>query len=272
MALLVDTIVPFGPDGHVDIGAARAHLLWLLSHRIDGVALACTEFLHLDRKEKEKLLELAADMSRGRTLLFPIWDSTPGYVARLGKAAAAAGAVALLPPPIHVAVSEDALFEWFASVATHVGGRVLAWHDPRFNNPLGERLLARLAAETTISGWLDGSADLHRLRRQASAWPNAGWVGLDEGYTATELDQLSQVQELAGATCRLANAWPDLVSRAWNRTEPTLFDAMAHRNALVDRAGGVAALKRHLGVGSRLPLIASGNADFDRLPPTGFPR
>lgn len=272
MPLLVDLPVPFGADGHIDLGAARALLLWLVGKGFDGVALACGEFLHLDRREKEKLLELSADVLTGKTILFPIWDTTPGAVARLGHAAIAAGAVPLLPPPLMAPMSDDAALYWFSSVAHHVGAPILAWHHRGLANGLNQALLNRLAADGGVAGWLDGSGDLHRVRRQAGAWPGVGWASLDEGYSPSELDALSQTSALAGGITRVGAIWPDLVGRAWRRAEPALFEALAHRIDLIERAGGTAAVKKHMGLGARLPLAWTVQPELDRLPRCDFPR
>ncbi|MES2643243.1 MAG: dihydrodipicolinate synthase family protein [Myxococcota bacterium] len=275
MPLLVDTILPFAPDGHVDLGAIRAHTLWLCAQGVDGLVPGGAEFLHVDRKEKERILEVVADVAGETTLLFPIWDPSPAYVLKLGRLAAERGvAGVLLPPPLLLAVPEEALLDWFRSVAQHLAVPLYAWHHPRFGNALTPRLLARLATETKVAGVLDASGDLHRLRRVVAAWPGHVWAALDEGLNASELHALALTPGLAGGVSRLANAWPDLVRRAWGHEalpgDEELFDAVVRRAAAVERAGGVAALKRALGLGSRLPLAGVDAAEFARLPPSTF--
>ncbi|MFN7142201.1 MAG: dihydrodipicolinate synthase family protein, partial [Myxococcota bacterium] len=267
MALLVDTLIPFAADGHVDPGAARAHALWLLGHGVDGFAVGASEAFHVDRKEKERILEVVADVGRGRPILFPIWDPSPAYVVKLGRVAADRGATAaLLPTPLFLPVSEDGVVEWFRSVAEHVPIPVVAWHHPRFGNPLTPRILARLKAETALGGFLDASGDAHRVRRLAEVWSDTGWAAIDDGMPAADLDGLAPLPALAGGVSRLANAWPDLVRRAWVDREPGLAEAVARRSAAVDRAGGLAALKRTIGVGARLPVAGVDVAEADELP------
>ncbi len=269
--LLVDTIVPFAPDGHVDLGAVRAHTLWLLAHGVDGLVPGATEFLHIDRKEKERILEVVTDVAAGRTLLIPIWDPSPAYVLKLGRMAAERGASGVvLPPPLLHPVPEDSLVDWFRSVAQHLTLPLYAWHHPRFGNPLTPRLLGRLAAETQVAGFIDASGDLHRLRRVVGAWPDRAWAALDEGLSAPELTALAGLPQLAGGISRLANAWPELVRRAWIEGAEEVGDALVRRAAAVERAGGTAALKRTLGLGSRLPLAGVDPAEFARLPASTF--
>ncbi|MDP2313893.1 MAG: dihydrodipicolinate synthase family protein [Pseudomonadota bacterium] len=271
MPLLVDTIIPFAADGHVDLGAVRAHALWLFAHGVDGLLPGATEFLHVDRKEKERILEVVTDVAAGRTILFPIWDPSPAYVLKLGRTAAERGATGLLlPPPLLLPVPEDSLVDWYRSVAQHLALPLYAWHHPRFGNPLTPRLLVRLATETKVAGFLDASGDLHRLRRAIEAWPGRGFATLEDGLAAPEIRALAAVPGLAGGVSRLANAWPELVRRAWVEGADELWDAVVRRAAAVDRAGGTAALKRALGVGSRLPLAGVDAAELARLPASTF--
>lgn len=271
MPLLADTIVPFAADGHVDLGAARAHALWLRSSGADGATVAATELLHLDRKEKEKLVEVVADALRDLPVFAPVWDPSPAYALKLARTVAGAGATAaLLPAPMFVPLPEEALFDWFRSFAAHAPLPVYAWHQPRFGNPLSQRLLERLRAETAIAGWVDASGDPHRVRRLAQAWPDVGWVFVDGALPAADLEQLATIPGVAGGVSLLASAWPDFVRRAWVGQEPGLAEAMTRRWAAVERAGGIAALKRALGVGARLPLAGVDPAEADKLPSTGF--
>ncbi len=269
--LLVDTIVPFAPDGHVDLGAVRAHTLWLLANGVDGLVPGATEFLHVDRREKERLLEVVTDAAPGRTILFPVWDPSPAYILKLGRLAADRGVTGLLlPPPLLLPVPEVALVDWYRSVAQHLTVPLYAWHHPRFGNPLTPRLLGLLATETGVAGFLDASGDLHRLHRVADAWPGQGWASLDEELSASDLDSLSVSRTLAGGVSRIANAWPELVRRVWMEGATDLRDALVRRVVTVERAGGAAALKRALGLGSRLPLAGVDATEFARLPASSF--
>jgi 4-hydroxy-tetrahydrodipicolinate synthase len=271
VALLADSILPFGADGHLDLGAVRAHALWLLGSGIGGLVVGAGEVLHADRKEKERALDVVADVAAGRPVIFPIWDPSPAYIVKLGRAAADRGVTAvLLPPPLVVPMSDDALVDWFRSVAEHVTAPVLAWHHPRFGTPLSPRVLARLQAESRIAGWYDASGDAHRVRRLAEAWPGVGWTTIDNGFAPEDLASLAALPTLAGGVSALANAWPDLVKRAWDGREPGLGDGLARRAATLERAGGIAALKRLLGVGARLPIARVDAAEFARLPPSTF--
>jgi dihydrodipicolinate synthase/N-acetylneuraminate lyase len=271
VALLVDSILPFATDGHIDPGAVRAHTLWLIANGMDGLVIGAGEIMHAERRERERVLDVVADTARGRTVLFPIWDPSPAYVVKLGRLAGERGiAGALLPPPMHVPVSEDALVDWYRSVGDHVPAPILAWHHPRFGNALTPRVLARLQGETKIAGWFDSSGDAHRVRRLVDAWPGRGWAAIDEGMTVADVESLAGLTGLAGGVSRVANAWPELARRAWRDREEGLADALVRRALAVDRAGGVAALKRSVAVGARVPLAMVDQTEFDKLPPSTY--
>lgn len=266
MPLLVDTLVPFGADGLVDGTALKAHLRRLLQAGIDGFAPAVSEMIHLDRRERERILDLVAEVADGRSVLFPVWDPSPAHALRLGRLCAERGFGALLPPPILERVGEDATVEWYRAIAEHVP-RLHAWHDPRFDNPLSPRLLTRLVAETGVVGWMDASRDPHRLRRLAATWPGRTWVALGPGLTAGDLRALRELSGLAGAVSRVANAWPDLARAAWVDGDLAACEAIARRESAVEKLGGVVGLKELLRMGARLPLAPALASDLERLPP-----
>jgi len=167
-------------------------------------------------------------------------------------------------------VPEGALVDWYRSVAQHLTLPLYAWHHPRFGNPLTPRLLALLASETSVAGFLDASGDIHRLHRVADAWPGQGWASLDEDLSASDIDSLAASRTLAGGVSRIANAWPELVRSVWVEGATDLRDALVRRVVTLARAGGPAALKLALGLGSRLPLAGVDPTEFARLPPSAF--
>jgi dihydrodipicolinate synthase/N-acetylneuraminate lyase len=267
----VDTVVPYGPDGRVDLGAARAHALWLLAHDVDGFAPAATEFLHVDRREREKLFEVYGDVAPGRPILACIWDPSPARCVRLAQHAADHGAtLALLPPPLTLSVRDDVIVEWYRTIGAAIPLPLLAWSHPGFQNPLPAPLAGRLADEAQVAGWLDASGDLHHLRRLAAGHTSRTWVDLDEGFTAEDLVELPRIEGLAGGVSQVANAWPELVRRAWVDGGPEPTETLARRGRAVRRAGGPAALRRLLGMHSRVPLAGVDEGELGKMPGSGF--
>ena len=237
MPLLVDTLVPFGADGLVDGVSLKAHLRRLLAAGIDGFAPGVSELVHLDRRERERMLEVVTEVAEGRPVIFPIWDPSPAHSLRLGRLCAERGLAALLPPPILERVGDEGVVEWYRAISEHVP-RLHAWHDPRFENPLSPTVLERLTTATSVAGWLDTSRDPHRLRRLAATWPGRTWVGLGPGLSAGDLRALRSAEGFAGAVSRTANAWPDLARGAWIVGDTASAEALARREAAqIERYG-----------------------------------
>jgi dihydrodipicolinate synthase/N-acetylneuraminate lyase len=271
LPLLVDTVVPFSAEGQVDLGAVRAHTLWLLGHGVDGFAPGASDFLAVDRREKERILEVVADAAPGRPLFPVIWDPSPAWSVRFARQAQELGATAvLLPPPLLFPVREDAVIAWYRALALAVPLPLVAWLHPRFGNAFGPQLCTRLLAETTVAGWLDATGDVHRLRRLATAHPFRAWVAIDEGLSAHDLADLASTPMLAGGVSRVANAWPELVRKAWNEGAPSLLEAVVHRAAVLQRAGGADALRHLLGLRGRFATEGVDSHELVHLPAAGF--
>ncbi len=262
LSLLVDTVVPFSAEGPLDPGALRAHTLWLVAHGVQGLLPGASEFLYVDAEEKERILEVVADAAAGRTLLASIWDPSPARSLRLGHHAADHGATAaLLPPPLLLPVSEACLLTWYRAMSEALPIPVFAWHHPGFGNPLTPALCQTLAKETAIAGWVDSSGDLHRLRRVAQAARDRAWATFEDTLSPSEIGEAAALPGLCGGVSRLANAWPELVRRAWHDRAPDALEGLARRAALVRKAGGTAALRWALRMRGRLPLDATDATD-----------
>lgn len=265
MTLLCDHIVPFTPQGRVDLTALRVHLLWMQAAGVDGFVSCAAEFLSLDHKEKEQVFEVVADATPGGPVLACVWDPSPTRALKLGQRAAALGARAVVvPPPLLEPVAEDAVVEWYRVFAQNQPLPVLAWHSPRFGNDLGPALAARLYADAGVAGLLDASDDAFRVRRVAAGRPGAVWAYGD----ATP--GIAAVPGLAGVVSRIANCWPKLAVRHFKAGEAEVADAVPLRALGLARAGGIPAIKRILGVQGRLPNVGVDEAQLDRLPPTDF--
>lgn len=265
MTLICDNLVPFNAQGRVDTGALRAHVLWLVAHGVDGFFPAASEFLHVDNKEKEQIIEVVADAAPGCPLLICAWDPSPTRAIRIGEAAAAHGARALVvPPPLFTPVPDTAMIEWYRVLKRNLPLPVLAWHNPRFGNDLSTATLDRLCTKYGLEGWVDASGDPFRVRRLASAHPGRTWASSDEAPAVAEIDGL------AGVVSRLANVYPDLAVRLFEEGDKGVAEAVSQRLQQLTRAGGIGAMKRLLGMQARLPIVGADEAEMMRLPPTGF--
>lgn len=265
VTLLCDHIIPFTPQGRVDLALLRVHLLWMQAHGVDGFVSCGAELAHLDHKEKEQIFEVVTDAASLRPVIATVWDPSPTRALRLAEQAIEHGVTAILvPPPLLAAVAEATLVEWYRAFARNLPMPVYAWHATRFGNDIGPALAARLYDEAGVAGLLDASEDVFRVRRLAAGRPD-GVLAVADGTPA-----MAEVPHLAGVVSTIANCWPTLAARAFKQREAGVVDAVPLRARAVARAGGVAAMKRLLGMGARLPLVGVDEDELNRLPPTEF--
>lgn len=266
MTLLAATLVPYGRDGRIDPQLLRAHALWVLGHGVEGFAPLTLEFPWLRPPEKEQVLQVLGDVAAGRPLLPNVWDPDPNVAVRLAQVAVGAGAKAvLLPPPLGHAVTEDGVVAWYRVIARAVGVPTLAWFAPRYAPEPSARLLRRLRTEAGIAGLLDGYGEVARLRRLAQEWPERLWAADD-----AVLPALADTPGLVGCLSELANLYPELARRLFRGGEEGLAAAWSDRARIVERAGGIPAMKRLLGVGARIPVIGADEAVLRQLPAPSF--
>lgn len=266
MNLLASTLVPYARDGRVDPAALRAHTLWVLGHGVTGLAPLLAEFLWLRPPEKEQVLQVVADAAGGRPFLPNVWDADPNVAIRLAALAASLGAKAVvLPPPMVDPIGDDGVVAWYRVIGRTVTVPVVAWHHPRFGPDLTPRLLGRMRAEAGVAGVLDASGDAFRARRTAEDWAQRAWAGGDE-----VLPSLLDAPGLVGGVSDLAGLYPELGRRLFLEGDRALADAWTTRAAVIRRAGGLPAIKRLLGLGSRVPFVGADEALRKDLPPAGF--
>lgn len=263
--LLCDTVVPFTSSGHLDHEAVRAHLLWLAASGLQGFAPGMSEMFVLDPREKEHLLAMARDALPSAPLLAPVWDPAPKPLFRLAAVARDVGAyAAVVPPPLLTRVPDSAIVEWYRMLAKRLPLPVLAWHDPRFGNTCSPTLCQTLLDEAGVAGILDVSADPYRVGRLAELWPARVTAGGDG------VARLWATPNLGAFVSRVANVYPQLAARLYVDRDPEVLDAVQERARQLGRAGGIAATKRLLGMGARLPLVGVDEAELQRMVPPGF--
>jgi 4-hydroxy-tetrahydrodipicolinate synthase len=259
--LLTDNVVPFTRQGRIDMAALTVHLQRLMAAGIDGFAPGLSEFLFLDAREKEELLSAVADIAPGRPLLACAWDPSPGRTLHIAEVAAGVGAMGVVvPPPLLHRLPDASYLEWYGALARKLPIPVYAWHDPRLGAVLSPALCKRLIEESGACGWIDGSNDAFRIRRLATAHGARVWAAGDER------SDLSGITELGGHISLVANAWPSLAVRMYKHRDASVFDAIAARALAVQRAGGIPAIKRVLGMTGRLPLVGVEEPEFAKLP------
>ncbi len=268
MKLLVATLTPFTRTGRIDTEALEDHVTFLLAHGVDGLAPTGTtgEFLYLNAKEK-LLVHRTVQEAAGEAQVVPcVWDPDVRVVTELAQRAQDAGATAIfLPPPLYHPVAEPAIMAWYGTVLEATSLPVLAYHHPRVGNPIQFELLARLLDEVGVAGMKDSSGDFFRLRRLAKAFPGKVWGGGDD-----LLGQVHQLQgPMPGFISRITNLWPTLARRVLEQGQKEDVAELRRRMGILKTAGGLAAMKHHLGFGNRGPLDWLDPGPLSELPPCG---
>jgi len=265
--LIVATLTPFTRAGRVDTDALRDHVAFLLAHGVDGLAPTGTsgEFLYLNPKEKLLIHRTVLEVAGAAKVIPCVWDPDVRVVAELAARAQASGAAAIfLPPPLYHPVPEAAIVAWYDGVRQAADLPVLAYHHPRVSNPIQLELLGQLL-EGGIAGMKDSSGDFFRLRRLTRAFPGKVWGGGDE--------LLGQVGSLGasmpGFISRFANLWPTLARRLLDQPTDQDRAELRRRIGLLSDAGGLPAMKHHLGFGHRAPLDWFDPGPLADLPPCG---
>ena len=267
MDLIVATLTPFTRTGRVDTDALRDHVAFLLAHGVDGLAPTGTsgELLYLNAKEK-LLIHRTVLAEAGAAKVIPcVWDPDVRVVAELAQRAEGEGAAAIfLPPPLYHPIPEPAIRAWYAFVREATSLPVLAYHHPRVSNPIQLELLGQLL-DDGVTGMKDSSGDFFRLRRLTRAFPGRVWGGGDE-----LLAQVGQLrQDMPGFISRFTNLWPTLARRLLDQGREEDAVELRRRIGLLKEAGGLAAMKHHLGLGNRAPLDWFEPGPLAELPPCG---
>lgn len=265
MSLLIANVVPFNRTMQVDVGALRAHLMWLLGNGVEGLVPLADEFLWLDPDEKEQVISVCCDVGAGRPVLPCVWSPAPGQLARLARYAEKCGAMGVvLPPPLLHRLPADALIAWYRTAVMAVHVPVFAWMHPSFGNDLAPPLLARLREEVGVAGFIDGYGDAFRTRRLARQFPGRVWLA-DDALAG----QLHGLEGLAGFVSRAGNAWPEMATRLW-KGQGQISQAWRSRVHGLAAAGDVGALKRLLRMGTRPPFTEAEQDALDKLPQSAF--
>ncbi len=265
MDLIVATLTPFTRAGRVDLEALRDHVQFLVAEGVDGIAPTGTsgEFLYLNPKEKLLVHRTVQEAALGTKVIPCVWDPDPRVVTELTQRAEEAGAFAIfLPPPLYHPIAEAAIGAWYASVKEVTELPVLGYHHPRVGNPIEVELLGTLIDEVGLADIKDSSGDFFRLRRLTKAHPGKVWGGGDN-----LLDRAGTLSGLAGFISRFANLWPSLSRRLLDGATEEDATELRHHISVLERAGGLAAMKHHLGFGLRAPLDWLDAGPLAELPP-----
>jgi 4-hydroxy-tetrahydrodipicolinate synthase len=209
---------PVHADGTVDVQTLDRVVDFLAERGVDGICIggATGEYPHFEVAERRAVLERAsARLPRELALLVGIGASSPRRVAELGRAAADAGARALLlPMPMFFRYQQHDLYEYCAHVVRTAGAPCLLYDLPDFTNPLEPgTALALLRDQELIVGLKDSSGKVENLDLFAAERGQHPWTllvgddrrllqGLEAGWDGGISGVAGFCPELLVALCR----------------------------------------------------------------------
>ncbi|CAO4184773.1 N-acetylneuraminate lyase [Methylorubrum populi] len=127
-------ITPSDTSGHVDVGALRSLLRPLVAANVGSIGLlgSTGSYPYISRDERRRAVEMAVDEVAGRVpLLVGVGALRTDEAVRLAQDAKAAGAdVGLLAPVSYTPLTEDEVFEHFATVARESGLPLCIYDNP----------------------------------------------------------------------------------------------------------------------------------------------
>lgn len=159
--ILFFPVTPFDPDGRVDEDLLRRHVATTLEHSPGGVFPACGtgEFHALSTEEAVRVVQVTTETVAGRVPVVAGTGGPLGHAVALARAAADAGADALLVlPPYLVGGPQAGLAAYVEAVAAASDLPVVIYH--RANAQYSVDTVRRLARNPKIVGFKDGVGDV----------------------------------------------------------------------------------------------------------------
>lgn len=216
-------ITPADANGQVDATALRALLRPLVAAEVHSIGLlgSTGTYPFLSREERRRAVEVAVEEVAGRVpLLVGVGALRTDEAVRIAQDAKAAGAnLGLLAAVSYTPLTEDEVFEHFATVARESGLPLCIYDNPgtthfRFNPELVGRLSripGVLAVKSPSPEAPDASSHLAELRRVVPE-------GFSLGYS---VDWLSVEAMIAGGHC-----WYSVIGGVFPRTAMAIVRAV----------------------------------------------
>jgi dihydrodipicolinate synthase/N-acetylneuraminate lyase len=240
-AIIPALLTPFRPDGAVDTDALRAHVGWLIDHRVDGLMPCGTtgETALLSDDEVIEVVEATVAAAGGRVPVIA-HVGRPGTLPtiELGRRALDAGAAAVSAVvPYYHPLERDLVLDHYRALMETLGAeRVLAYCIPSHsNNVLDARGLATLAHEG-LAGFKDSTLNAEDHDTYVAALDD---VGRDDFLLLVGLGAIL-VRSLragsAGAVLGIANLHPDRCVRVRDAVRDGRDDEADELQTLLARA------------------------------------
>jgi len=159
--ILFFPVTPFDAEGRVDVDVLGEHVAAGVAHAAGGVFPACGtgEFHALSAAECAIVVRTAVEATRGAVPVVAGAGGPLGHAIEVGRAAADAGADALLVlPPYLVGGTQDGLAAYVEAVAAASDLPVVVYH--RANAQFSPATMRRLAENPRVVGFKDGTGDI----------------------------------------------------------------------------------------------------------------
>ena len=207
---------PFTEAGELDLDGQRRVLDCMIDQRVDGICILANyseQFLLTDA-ERDILVDLCLTHVAGRVPVMVTCSHFSTQIAseRAKRAAAAGASIIMVMPPYHGAtlrVDENAMFDFFAQIATAAGVPVMILDAPLSGVALSVPFLVKVARELPLVRYfkIEVPQAAAKLRALIAAGGDAIVGPFDGEEAITLLPDLD-----AGATGTMASALlPDLI-------------------------------------------------------------
>jgi 4-hydroxy-tetrahydrodipicolinate synthase len=216
------TLTPVSAEGVIDNARFAAHVQWLFSQGVAGVAPFGTtgEGQSFSVDERRAGLDALLRTIPAQRVLPGTGCASLSETIALTKHATSAGCVAslVLPPFFWKDVSDEGLFTWYARLIEGVGDprlRIFLYHLPQVSSvPLSVDVVARLASAFpgTIAGIKDSQG---KWENTAALLARAPQLTIVIGHEP-DLPRLIAAGG-AGTICGVANVYPRLVNALLSR-------------------------------------------------------
>ena len=160
----VAMLTPFHDDGSINEAELRRIVDFQIEAGVDGLfpVSSVGEFIHMQREEKIRLIEVVVEQNNGRVRITPgIGSSLPSesiYLAKKAKELGCDGVV--VSPPYFYQLSQENIEKYFQSIADAVDIPNIIYNIPLFTQPLSYDVVKRLARHPNIVGMKDSSGSM----------------------------------------------------------------------------------------------------------------
>lgn len=184
-----EIITPFGEDNQIDYGLLKAEVEFMTDKGVTGYFVngLASEALMFTMEERIKVVEAAVQAARGRVpIMGNLIHNNPEHAIQCirGYEAVGANAIAITPPLVYK-YTNQALFEYFDTIAKATQLPVYIYNAPESNNKVPPEVLGRLLRETpNFTGYKDSTQDIIHLQTVLDQIPEGRHFELMAGSDA----------------------------------------------------------------------------------------